>query len=258
MTARFLSAFLTPLLAVAEGPPPAAGSIQELLRRAAQRVEQHWEEVSSVSCQETVSQMKLSPQLKVISQRREVYNYVLILQLTGDQLTVEESRELSGKAGKQPVQPMLVSNGFSVLMLVFHPRFQSSFVFRELEPSQPGERRLAFEAVRGARSPSVIELAGRDYPIEWSGVASIDAATGDIRRIQTGLQSPMLDIGLLELKAEVEYEPVSFRNPPSRFWLPKTATVEAATRKQRWRNVHEFSAYRRFSVSTDVQVGEPH
>ena len=254
----FLPSCSAALFLPAADTPAMPGSIQDLLGRTSRRVERYWEDISAVSCIETISQVKLNPQLKVISQRREAYNYLLILQLTGDQLTVEESRELQGKAAKQAAQPLLVSNGFSVLMLVFHPHFQSSFVFRELDRDKPGIRRLAFEAIPGARSPSVIELTGRDYPIEWSGIASIDEATGDIHRIQAGLRSPLPDIGLLELKAEVSYAPVPFKNPPSSLWLPQTASVEAATRKQRWRNIHEFSAYRRFSVSTDVQIGEPH
>jgi hypothetical protein len=115
---------------------------------------------------------------------------------------------------------------------------------------------IEFQPVRGARSPSALELKGREYPIEWRGTAVIDRASGHIRRIQAGLPAPLDDLGLRELTAEVVYGPVSVGRTPGQVWLPQSAVVEARTQRQHWRNLHQFSGYRRFSVSSEVSVGE--
>ena len=54
------------------------------------------------------------------------------------------------------------------------------------------------------------------------------------------------------------YGPVSVGRTPGQVWLPQSAVVEARTQRQHWRNLHQFSDYRRFSVSSEVSVGDPH
>ena len=247
-------AALTPLAGQTVRP---VNPLSALLEETGKRAEQFWDQFSSMACVETVAQSKLGPDKKVISQKRESYNYLLLLQLSGDRLTVEETRDLQGKVAKQPAKPLLKTGGFSVLALICHPYYQSSFLFRELPSQHADERVLEFQAIRGARSPSALELKGRDYPIEWQGTAVIDRRSGFIRRVHAGLPAPLEDLGLQELTADVEYAPVTFNNPPSVSWMPQTAVIEARTRRQHWRNVHQFSDYKRFSVSSEVSVGQP-
>jgi hypothetical protein len=247
------AAALAPL--AAETSP---GGVSALLETTARSAEQLWDQFSSLACLETVTQTKLNPDRKVISEKRESYQYLLLLQLSGDRMTVEETRELQGPPARQTAKPLLKSGGFSVLALIFHPFYQSSYLFREADSPRAGERVIEFQAVRGARSPSALELKGREYPIEWRGTAVIDRASGHIRRIQAGLPAPLDDLGLQELTAEVVYGPVSVGRTPGQVWLPQSAVVEARTQRQHWRNLHQFSGYKRFSVSSEVSVGDVH
>ena len=64
----------------------------------------------------------------------------------------------------------------------------------------------------------------------------------------------MQDVGLNTLRSEVEYAPVPFRGMKETYWFPSQATVEVETLRQHWRNTHQFSGYRRFSVDTKQQV----
>jgi hypothetical protein len=251
----WIAALATVFLAPLTGADLAAVPLERLLDETGARVGTFWEQVGSVSCLESVWQAKYNQDRKVISQKRESYLYLMLLQMSGDRLTAEESRELQGKAARQSAQPLLSTGGFSVLTLIFHPHYQGGFVFRDLPPGPGGERLVAFEALPGAPSPSAIVLKDREYPIAWKGTAAIDPETGMVRRIQAELAAPMEDVGLRALNADVRYEPVAFKNPPDNFWLPRSATVEAMTRKQHWRNVHQFSEYKRFSVSTGSTVG---
>jgi hypothetical protein len=117
--------------------------------------------------------------------------------------------------------------------------------------------RIAFRHIKGTRSPSVLLLRERKYPLEWRGTAWIDPASGAIARIEAGLEEPMEDVGLLRLDAKVTYSDVRFASGRDDYWLPAGAVVEAETKRQLWRNTHLFTGYRRFDVETNVKTGTP-
>lgn len=244
------TAFSFGLLAnAAEGPP--------LLDRVGRNVSVFWDRFSAVTCTETVAQKKLEPGGRLVAQKKAIYDYLILLQRNGEDLLVEESRVLQGKPGKENDRPLLTTSGFSALLLVLHPMFQPSFDF-VVGPDEAVRgrmtHRIRFAHRKGERSPSVFQLHGRDYPIAWDGSAWIDRETFSVSRIEVNLQAPMEDIGLLRLSSDVHYAP--YRAGDS-VWMPSAATIEAATRRQRWHNSHVFTHYREFAVDTDVTVGAP-
>jgi len=87
-------------------------------------------------------------------------------------------------------------------------------------------------------------------------VAWIDPATGVIGRIDAGLANSMEDIGLKSMRSEVQFAPVPFKDAKDVFWFPAQASVEVETPRQHWRNTHNFTDYKRFSVSTEEKVAE--
>jgi len=247
-------------LTAANPAPVRPVSLDGLLERTGKRVEEFWDQFSAVSCTETVSQTKLSPAGKVTIERASTFDYLVILQLTGDDLTVDESRILQGQPKKENARPLLSTAGFSTLVLIFHPYFQSSYEFSLGALEQIGGRELQevrFEHISGRRSPSVLQLRGRDYPLEWQGSAWIDPQTGYASRIRAGLKASLSQVGLRQLSSEVRYAPVQFPGETDAAWLPERAVIAADTEHQHWRNVHQFSRYRRFSVSTNSNTEAP-
>lgn len=240
-------------------PSAAPAPLQSLLDRAGQQVERFWDQFSAVTCIETVEQEKLSEDGKVLVKKRSAYDYLVLLQFSGDDLMVNESRVLQGKPAKESDRPLLTTSGFSTLVLIFHPRFQASYVFTDEgnDPQTPAIHRVHFEHIRGQRSPSVLQLRSREYPIEWQGTAWIESSTGSITRIQAGLKEPLEDVGLKKLESEVRYSPVSLSGAKELPWMPMTAQIEADTKHQHWRNLHQFIAYKQFSVSTDSRTEAP-
>ena len=229
-----------------------------LVERAGGRVQQFWERMSAVSCTETLMQTKLTPEGKTVAQRMSMFDYVILMQLAGDELTVDESRLQQGKPPKAGDRALLATSGFSTLMLILHPHFQPSYEYSLLPDDVIDGKRMRhveFVHVRGRPSPSVLQLRGREYPIEWKGSAWIDAATGDIARVTAALKEPMEDVGLTKLNSDVRYARVSLKGMEA--MLPQTATIEAGTSRQLWRNVHQFSRYKQFSVTTDVKTEAP-
>lgn len=237
-------------------------SLELLLEKTGKRVQQLLERFSEVTCTEVVSQMKLGTNGKVYSQRKTTFDTLIILDTAENDISIEESRLEQGKPAKSKnaEKSLLVTTGFSVFLLVFHPYFRSSFEFELGDTAEIGGQNLQvvrFQHVRGKRSPSVLQLRGRDYPLEWQGDALVDLRTGSVARITARLKASMEDVGLKSLSSEVTYLPVTFIGAGETQWLPSMAMVEAESIQQHWKNTHQFSNYRLFSVTTTSKTEDP-
>ena len=238
--------------------PASAGNLDDLLSRTGQKVSVFLEQFSDVKYTELVKQVKLNKDDKVELHRESSYDYLVILTNTGGELGLDESRLAvhEAKPDKKKTS-MLVTNGFATLFLIFHPYYSAGFRFTDQgEEELNGHMwsKISFQHVRGMRSPAALALRGREYPLELSGTAWIDAQTGDIAKIVVGVGNSMEDVGLKELRSEVEYAPVPFHNTKETYWFPAQASVEVETPRQHWRNTHLFSEYKRFAVETDEKV----
>jgi hypothetical protein len=230
-----------------------------LLERAGKRVERFWQDYASVTCTEAILQSRLSPEGKVLQEDKAAYDYLVLMQAVNGELNLEESRLQQGKPGNPPERPLLTTQGFATMLLVFHPQFQANYEFSPVEDDAFAGRPLArirFSQKRGARPLAVLQLRGREYPIEWAGTAWLDPESGMVLRMETSLKNSMEDLGLKQLTSSVQYGPVAFAQGEQTLLLPVRATVEVRTARSYWRNLHEFSAYKQFSVATSVQIGD--
>ena len=248
------------LLGTVTAPAAAAGDeFDQLLARTGKQVSAFLEQFSDVKCTEQVTQEKFAVNGKVEGRERSTYDYLVILTNAGGELTLNESRLPTGEARREKNKnsSLLVSNGFATLFLVFHPYYAPSFRFTALADDVVDGRRLAkihFEHIAGMRSPAALALRGREYPLELSGDAWINPQSGVITRISAGIDSGMEDVGLRFLHSEIIFTPVSFRDEDQAWWFPSIATVEVASVRQHWKNLHQFTDYKRFSVSTEERV----
>lgn len=233
--------------------------LDALLGRTSDQVAAFLDQFSDVQCIEEVSQEKLGKDDKVEQEQASTYHYLVILTNVGGEVSVDESRQAvrEPKPGKASSSPMLVSNGFAMLFLVFHPYYAVGFEFTALEDQVVAGQRLrkvAFRHLRGRRSPVALELRGREYPLDLSGAAWINPQTGVITRIVASVEDTMEDVGVKTLRADLELGPVPFHDMKLPYWFPVKVNVEVETPRQHWRNIHRFTEYRRFSVSTEEQV----
>ena len=225
--------------------------------RAGRVAETFWAQFAAVQCKERVVQTKLRADGKVTATHAEEFDYVAFLKATNRGLSVEESRVPRGKRVEENQERFLITSGFPTLLLIFHPEFRSRFEFSETAAS-PGDgvRRIAFRSLANSQSISALKLKEHLYPILWNGTATVDAESGAIRRMEAVLGSPMDDLGLSELHVQVEYGPTMLSGASQAFWLPVRADISLKTPRQAWRNVHEFSDYKRFSVTTSTRETE--
>jgi len=232
-----------------------------LVERAGNHVSQFLDVISDVNCRERVLQEKLNEKGKTEEKAESTFDYLIMLSTAGGEFNLVESRIApeDAKQTKKQSKPLLISNGFSTLFLVFHPYYAPGFLFALAgEESLDGKTftKVDFRHIVGMRSPAALAVRGREYPLELSGSAWIDAQSGAIVKITANVESGMEDVGLLALRSEVRFTPVTFHGSREAFWLPAQASVEVESKHQHWRNTHEFSDYRRFSVETQEQIAK--
>ena len=229
-------------------------ALEVILARTGRAVGQFWRQLSSVTCTEAITQEKIAQQGKVEFRQNSLFDYLMLIKIKGDDLAVEESR-LVHKTSRNPRSlPLLTTSGFQTLVLIFHPIYQSSFRYQLSGEQISGGKKLVlvrFEHVSGTRSTSALALQGRVYPLDLQGTAWIDPETGIVERVVAELKAPMEALNLRALYTKVDYLPQSFSSTSEPLWLPARATVDVETAQQHWRNVHSYSDYRRFSVTSE-------
>jgi hypothetical protein len=238
--------------------PALPNNLDDLLARTNAQVTGFLDQFSEVKCTERVDQEKIGNDGKVELKEESTYDYLVILTNPGGELSLAESR-LPVHEAKQDKKnrPLLVSNGFATLFLVFHPYYAQSFKFALLpDETLDGHRfsKISFEHIPGTPSPAALALRSREYPLELSGTAWIDSQTGVIAKIVAGIAHTLEDVGLKSLQSEVTFAPDPFHDLKDPHWFPAVASVEVETPRQHWRNTHRFTDYKRFSVSTEEQV----
>jgi hypothetical protein len=214
-----------------------------ILDRATENAEAFWTQVSAIECTEQIAQTRTKEDGKITARRSTTFDYVVTLKMNGASLVVDESRIFQKSTGAGDA--LLLTSGFPTLMLVFHPDFRDRFEFNVYET----ENRIAFRLKPGSRSMSAIKLGGRSYPIRWQGTAWVDPANGSVRRIEA-TSGPMTDVGIEEINVTVQYGSVPLAGQRAPYWLPSTATISLRSRRQQWKNIHQFGSYKLFSVTS--------
>jgi len=237
----------------------ARGQEAPHLERAGQRLAALAGEFTNVSCSETVTQSKLNKDGRVLQTAQSHFDYLLTIRADAVSLALDESRIPKPNAGNLGAK-LMGSNGFATLFLVLHPYYRQSYEFAVGAPQQTPagtQVAVAFRAIPGRPTPAVLYLRGREYPLELEGTALLDASTGDVVRMTAHPAGPLDDLGIRRLDIEVEYGRVPLRKLAGELRFARSARIELATDRQRWRNLHRFTDYRQFSVDTEEVVATP-
>lgn len=227
----------------------AANSPVERTRR---QVVAFFTKMADLTCTEAVVQEKFRGDGHVETSAQSKYDYLIMVQASRDDFAMNESRIEAAGAPHKPL-PLLVTNGFSMLLLVFHPYYQESFRFEPGTGQFVDGRMLLpihFSHIPGTRSPAALDLRGRVYPLDLEGTAWIDQQSWQIARIDAMLARDMSDVGLRSLHVQVDYKtsPVSGTAGVA---LPDRAVIDLETPRQHWRNTHLFTGYKSFSTAAE-------
>ncbi|MGA8042646.1 MAG: hypothetical protein WCA37_07580 [Terracidiphilus sp.] len=257
---RAIHNFVWMLAGVACMAPPclatnASVSTPHILDLAQREVSAYLAQLADLHCTEVVTQEKLAPNGHVEDTEHATYDYLLMMSGTADDLRLNESRvEQPSNHHKAISIPMLVSNGMSTMLLVFHPYYRDSFQFDVGAAEMVNGKEtipVHFAHLAGRRTPAALALRGREYPLELQGTAWLDEQSGEVVKMDASLLHDMSDVGLSSLHIEVDYRS-SRPNPEApAIALPELATVDVTTPRQHWRNMHRFESYKSFSTAIE-------
>lgn len=251
-TRVFIASLLTLAPSIACAQAPATNNAIEMAQR---QITAYLDKLADFHCTESVTQQKLTPNGHVEATERAKYDYLIMMNGSGDEFQLNESRiEAANARGKQTQLPMLVTNGVATVLLVFHPYYRDSFNFTELA-EEPVNGRSAvpvhFTHIAGRRTPAALALRGREYPLELEGTAWLDKQSGEVVKAEATLLHDMSDVGLRSLHVHVEYKPSAPDKNVGVLDLPALAVVDVETPRQHWRNTHVFDNYRGFSTDAE-------
>jgi len=108
---------------------------------------------------------------------------------------------------------------------------------------QPGKATF-FTTMRGP--------GGTDVDMLTQGILWVDKNGFQIIRMRSDLLAPDNKIRLDQLTTEVTFGEVQLQDAPSPLWLPSEVTVSIEINKQKFRNVHHYTNYRRYRVSVKI------
>jgi hypothetical protein len=229
------------------------------LLRARNQIDRFFEQTSNVVCNEDIAQTLVGKNDKPIYREESKFEYQLLASGRTGSLKLNETREPRKVAFRDPTKTLLITNGFASMLLVLHPSYEPSFVFEPVSEEIIDGRTLVkihFKPIAGTSSPAAIQLRSRNYPLPLTGEVWIDTESGAVVKLISHLESSLDDIGLHDIRSEIHYAIVQFRDPQESYWMPSSAVIDVETPKQHWRNVHRFTDYRRFRATIQVQMGD--
>jgi hypothetical protein len=229
------------------------------LERARKLVEQFFEQSANVVCEESITQTTLGKNGKPNYREESRYQYQLEASTSTGSLKLKESRDARKIAFRDPARTLLITNGFTSILLILHPKYETSYQFEgageELVDGRTIEE-IHYKPVPGGASPAALQLRGKNYPLPLYGSIWIDKESGAITRLTAAVDSSMSDLGLKGLTSDIHYALVQFHDPEEAYWMPLSVTIDVETPLQHWRNVHRFTGYKRFRATIKVELGK--
>lgn len=163
---------------------------------------------------------------------------------TSQQLSVQESR-----------RPPL-SQGFASMWIYFYPLNRPESDFRYLgQQKMDGHHTLVLafaQRPESVRLPAEYLFEGESIPIFFQGVAWVDDSDFRLVRLRTDLLSPLPEVSLRRLTAEIQFSHTPVAGVASPLWLPHDVVVVSNFGGQLLRDNHKYSNYRIFRVKTKI------
>jgi hypothetical protein len=228
----------------------------QALTRARKSVERFFEQSSNVVCTENVTQAVVGKNGKANYREESVFDYQMQANPNSGSLKLLETRDTRKAAFRDSSRTLLITNGFTGMLLIIHPTYETSYTFEPAgEESADGLTfvKINFKPVPGASSPAALQLRGQNYPLPLSGTIWIEPQSGAVAKLVASMDSGLSDLGLQGMRSEIHYSTVRFHDPDESYWMPVSAIIDVETPRQHWRNLHRFTGYKRFRATIRVE-----
>ncbi|MGA3323327.1 MAG: VWA domain-containing protein [Terriglobia bacterium] len=227
-----------------------------LLQNIGENVKSFFDAFPNTTAREQITLELLDWKGQPVEHRKELFNYLdLALPAKNDVGLKEYRTDAKGHpAEPAPIGRGFVSKGFASMLVYFHPTHLSDTEFRDLGRQLMDGREtevVLFSQIPGKAPPKeTLHTSTRSIPILVQGLAWIDPTSYQIVRMRTDLLRPQGDMDLKKQTTESRFTEVDFKESPLVLWLPAEVTVTVVWRGQVYRNRHEYSDFKLFSVET--------
>jgi hypothetical protein len=258
---------LVHLLPELRGIRPAADQ-QELamiLKNTSERVDEFFQNAVDLVANEEIKQERLTGFGG--ARRAPVRDSYLILRHdNGTETDFDEFRtDDNGNRLEAPglQRGFLVTAGFALTCIEFSTDYQQDTTYRYLGDEKVNGREtyvVGFAERPGEAVPKVA-MTGPNGTVHFltQGIAWVDKETFQILRMRTDLLDPQPGIGLNEQTTKVGFTEVRLADVAAPLWLPRDVSVYLKVGRyaghpfeEEFRNVHHYSDYRRYRVSTRI------
>lgn len=162
------------------------------------------------------------------------------------------SNEVAASSGGRPP----ISQGFATSWLHFYPPNRKRTSYRYLgEQKMDGHRTLVLAFAQNPAAvlfPALYRYHDKTAPMYLQGIAWIDPSDFRILRLRTDLLSPIPEVSLHRLTADIHFGLTRIEQVPSPLQLPREVRITATVGESTIREVHVYSGYRVFRVKSRV------
>jgi hypothetical protein len=246
-----------------------------ILRKSGERVDKFFANIIDLIAREEITQERqISGNLSSgmpggMSQARERVrdNYLILRHSEGTQALINEFRMDTGGNRIDELglnKGFIVTSGFALSSVHFSTAFQWDSRFLYLGDQKIEGRDtyvIAFAQLPG-ESRNTITMKGRNgitVKMLTQGIAWVDKGNFHVIQMRTDLLARQPEIGLDQQTTEVNFGEVRFDDVAAPLWLPRDVVVhvkfgESGDRhfEETFRNVHHYTNYRRYRVSTHM------
>lgn len=232
--------------------------LNEVLNRAAQRVEELIANMNRFAATEELVHENLTKSGRVISTEKRRFDYVAsITTLSSGDIAIEEFRNKDD--GPNGFPDGIATQGLPALMFVLHHRYQPNYEFY-CEGVGNWDGSPAWVVYFRQRSDRPREslryvVDNKSYDVAIEGRAWIATGTFQLLRMESDVLNPIPKIRLTEEHEVIVYKPVTFKERNVRIWLPVSADLYFYFRRHWYHRIQAFSSYMLFSVSATEKIG---
>jgi hypothetical protein len=252
-----------------KGIRPAANQMDlpVILRKTGKEVDEFFDNAVDLEAREEIRQERDGAFGSASRREPTRDNYLILRHGEGTRADFDEFR-MDEKGHRMDEQDFgggfLVTSGFALICVQFSTFYQWDSQFLYLGQQKIGGRdtyAVAFAQIPGEASLTVTLRGpnGKTVHMLTQGIAWVDQENFHILRMRTDLLDPPPEIGLEVQTTKVSFSEVRFADVATPLWLPREVNVYVKLGKNadrlvelEFRNVHHYTDYRRYRVSTKM------
>jgi VWFA-related protein len=233
-----------------------------ILQKMGRTVDDFLHNLSDLIAHEDVTQEKLDEKGKVKAKERVQDNYLILHHGyewgANSEYRMDDKGNRLGQVGLS--QGYLVTSGHALSCISFCTDAQPQSRFRLLGEQKIGSRDayvLGFTQRPGEVTFTTVMKGTGSHEIDMltQGILWVDKESFRILRMRSDLLAPYKEIALDRLTTDVSFGEVRLQEVPNPVWLPSDVAVYIEIGGERYRNLHHYTNYRLYRVST--KIGAP-